>query len=672
MAEKDPLDKLEEQLKCAVCLDTYTDPKVLLCNHAYCKACIDLLARNSRSIACPNCRKVTPIPENGVKALQPAFRINNLFEIKESLEKKVKSATAGVAVSHCNEHGDEEVKLYCETCDKLVCFQCVIKGAKHHKCEYGMITELNDKCKGEILASLEPVKKNLGTIDNAMERLQMCNDYIAGQCAAIGVSIERATEVLHDALDTRKAKLMNRLQEITDKKLKVIATQTDRIKAMRTHLEQCQASVENRLETGSKEEIVGVKNVLVRQIEEANSYFKPDILKPKANADLKFTSSTGATSICRNHGSLHSSELLPDPTQCYATGPGLEAASVGETASVVVQGVNSWGDPCEIQTLQCELVSEITGAAVPISGISLKEPRHRFEVNYIPNIKGRHQLSIKIDNQHIKGSPSTVRVKSVNVYGPQISSFSVRQPRGLVVNHKDEIIVTENKSHCVSVFHPSGTKLRSFGIRGSKDGQFNHPMGVTVDDDDNILVADSKNDCIQKFSADGTFLAAHRGIPGPRDIAFSSLNGKLYVVGGNQNVLILSQDLRILGNFRGQSKTLEYHGVECDKYGRVYLPAYLKGRIDIFSADGNFLNSFGKLGFTSYPFSIAIDSHGTLLLSDYNHCLIRAFTLEGESLGSFGGLGNGLGKLNRPRGIAFGDCDVLCVCDSVNNRISIF
>ena len=112
MAEKDPLDKLEEQLKCAVCLDTYTDPKVLLCNHAYCKACIDLLARNSPSIVCPNCRKVTPIPEDGVKALQPAFRINNLFEIKESLEKKVKSATAGVAVSHCNEHGDEEVRLY--------------------------------------------------------------------------------------------------------------------------------------------------------------------------------------------------------------------------------------------------------------------------------------------------------------------------------------------------------------------------------------------------------------------------------------------------------------------------------------------------------------------------------------------------------------------------------
>ena len=658
MAEKDPLDKLEEQLKCAVCLDTYTDPKVLLCNHAYCKACIDLLAHNSRSIACPNCRKVTPIPENGVKALQPAFRINNLFEIKESLEKKVKSATAGIAVSHCNEHGDEEVKLYCETCDKLICFQCVIKGAKHQQCEYGMLTELNDKCKGEIMASLEPVKKNLSTIDNAMERLQICNDDIAGQCA-----IENATQLLHDALDTRKAKLMNRLQEIADKKLEVIDSQTDRIKAMRTHLEQCQASVENRLETGSKEEIVSVKNVLMRQIEEANSSFKPDTLEPKAEANIKFTSSTGTTEICLSHGSLNSSELLPDPTQCYATGPGLEAAKVGVSASVVVQGVNFWGEPCEVQTLQCKLVSEITGTPVTIS-TCLKE------VKYAPKVKGRNQLHIKINNQHIKGSPFTVPVKSSEMCERQMSSIRVPQPWGIVINHRNEIIVSENNNHCVSVFHPSGKKLRSFGTHGSNYGQLNRPMGLAVDDEDNILVADSKNNRIQKFSADGRFLDAFLGISSPTDIAFSSISGRIYVVNQSIYVQIFDLNLTILGNLTGlfNAKLSGYSGVECDKYGRVYLAVSgIKKRIDIFSADNSFLNSFGGvLGFLCIPHSIAINSRDALSLSDCNGEKIRVFTLEGEPLGSFSGV------LNSAHGIAFDDCDVLYVCDTGNNRICIF
>ena len=40
---KAALSKLESQLICPVCLDQYTDPRVLPCAHCYCKDCIDHL-----------------------------------------------------------------------------------------------------------------------------------------------------------------------------------------------------------------------------------------------------------------------------------------------------------------------------------------------------------------------------------------------------------------------------------------------------------------------------------------------------------------------------------------------------------------------------------------------------------------------------------------------------
>ena len=337
---------------------------------------------------------------------------------------------------------------------------------------------------------------------------------------------------------------------------------------------------------------------------------------------------------------------------------------MGETASVVVQGVNFWGEPYEVQMLQCELVSEITGTTVAISETCPKE-KH-LEVRYTPKVKGRNQLSIKINNQHIKGSPFTVLVKSTKMYGHHISSINVPHPWGVVVNHRNEIIVSENKNHCVSVFHPSGKKLRSFGTQGSGDGQFNCPMGVTLDNEDNILVADSKNSSIQKFSADGTFLAAFRRILRPTDIAFSSINGRLYVVDGDI-LYVLSLDFRILAVGKPKGKTVGYEGVECDKCGRVYLAVSgFKYRIDICSADGSFLSSFRGLGLLCIPHSIAINSRDALLLSDCNGEKIRVFTLEGEPLGSFSGV------LNKPHGIALDDCDVLYVCDTGNNRILKF
>ena len=40
MAESKAIKKLEDQLNCSICLDTYTDPKLLQCFHVYCRKCL--------------------------------------------------------------------------------------------------------------------------------------------------------------------------------------------------------------------------------------------------------------------------------------------------------------------------------------------------------------------------------------------------------------------------------------------------------------------------------------------------------------------------------------------------------------------------------------------------------------------------------------------------------
>ena len=52
-------DSLGKHLECAVCLDQYTEPKVLPCLHSFCKRCLQrLLTREGAEckISCPTCR----------------------------------------------------------------------------------------------------------------------------------------------------------------------------------------------------------------------------------------------------------------------------------------------------------------------------------------------------------------------------------------------------------------------------------------------------------------------------------------------------------------------------------------------------------------------------------------------------------------------------------------
>ena len=161
----------EEQLNCSICLDTYTDPKLLQCFHVYCRQClVPLVDRDQQGrlgLSCPTCRQVTPIPDRGVAGLQPAFHINHLLEVQESLEKVENPAATPEGAAKdpeivepyflfCFEHPEEELRLYCETCGELVCVQCAVKGGKHHDHDCAVLKKAFDMYKGEITSSLEP------------------------------------------------------------------------------------------------------------------------------------------------------------------------------------------------------------------------------------------------------------------------------------------------------------------------------------------------------------------------------------------------------------------------------------------------------------------------------------------------------------------------------------
>ena len=134
----------------------------------------------------------------------------------------------------------------------------------------------------------------------------------------------------------------------------------------------------------------------------------------------------------------------------------------------------------------------------------------QYRISYQPTIRGRHQLHIKVEDRHIRGSPLNVMVKlPLDKLGTPIRTIDgVRGPRGVVVNQKGEVVVTEAGNHCmVSFFSSDGERLRSFGSPGSGQGQFDYPWGITTDGDGNILVADRGNCRIQKFTASGQFLS---------------------------------------------------------------------------------------------------------------------------------------------------------------------
>ena len=104
----------------------------------------------------------------------------------------------------------------------------------------------------------------------------------------------------------------------------------------------------------------------------------------------------------------------------------------------------------------------------------------------------------------------------------------------------------------------------------------------------------------------------------------------------------------------------------------VYVVDSEQARIQVFDSTGKFLQSWGKFGSEQgeffYPQGISISNDGVVYVADTKNHRIQQFTTDGEFLSSFGIFGPGDGRLRTPIDVALGE-NYVYVSDPGNSKI---
>ena len=173
-----------------------------------------------------------------------------------------------------------------------------------------------------------------------------------------------------------------------------------------------------------------------------------------------------------------------------------------------------------------------------------------------------------------------------------------RWPVCMAIDSQDNLYITDELHHRVTVFNSEGEFQRKWGNLGSGDGEFNGPAGIAIGPDDSVYVVEQHNSRVQKFTSDGTFVCkwgSHGSGPGQFNLAW---------------------------------------GAGADKTGNVYVADWRNDRIQKFTADGEFVAAFGSSGGGEgqfqRPTSVAVDDQGFIYVSDWGNERVQVLDEDGK------------------------------------------
>lgn len=575
---------------------------------------------------------------------------------------------------YCSHHSNEELDYFCKTCGELICDSCKATHQDHHYYSVASSAE------SDVEQKLSKAKQTLESINARFNELDETKRIVEDQ-------IRQSIKEHQSFLGERQAVLLQQLNHVAKEKLDRLEQQRQNIQAIQSHLTKSLSNYKECRKTSNFEELTKV-------VTEISKYIDPNeplCLECEPLARLKFSPSSEFAQACQQFGEVYMEKVSPE--KCHALGKGLEVATANEKSTVTLCIVDDKGNTCALsmEKLICKLISDTTTDEAEC--LVKRMESYKYEISYTPPIRGRYRLHIKIDNKHVKGSPFIVTVKlPVHKLGTPIKTISgVREPWGVAVNQRGEIIVAEDSSHCISIYGPKGEKITWFDSQDSGYGQIDRPRGVAVDDDGNILVVERGRSSIQVFTSEGKFIKACGdgidsgepvGLKWPKGIAIHPFSKRIYVADDhNHLVKIINPDHLSLegcigdeGSHDGQFKNP--WDVAFDSDGNVYVADKTNHRVQVFTADGTYMRKFGKKGSENgelnQPSSICIDCDDIVYVTEYANHRVSVFDCKGTFLTSFGTRGSDPKQFERPRGITVDKSGIVYVCDSDNDCVKLF
>ncbi|KAI8513561.1 hypothetical protein Bbelb_078850 [Branchiostoma belcheri] len=666
----------DQSLTCSVCMLHFRDPRVLPCLHTFCKECLQLWVTKQQPLECPTCREPVRLPDQGVDGLRTNFYVNNLLDfaaakkgaepgvpcqVCEGNEEGSKSWCADCATLmcesctaihgklpatkehdvtteeliraerdiskfqrklHCHKHKNQELAFYCVPCEALICTACTVidhrPGKDHSPAEIAAAAQERKETLQVLLQQLDPRLKEIQASVKEVEKTM--SNLIPSKEEAIkktDIYFQQLVELLQE----RRKKILSQIDEQCRADGKALQAKKEAIEVELAGLTSSQTFCQQAVEHGSDVHVLEVGNQVQTRVKTL-LYMSKELDLESNWSEFQFEENTSATDFALSVESIGRLRTNVDISKCKVV---VKPAVQEFRCVAILTAVNKEGRQYVTANMENPF-----GTNVPTE-VKMKS-EGLWEISYLPSVTGSHRLEVKVNSQHVTGSPFDVQVRG------------------------------------------SETPVLTIGRSGSGMGELDRPLGVAVDTDGNIAVVEQDNKRVQIFDADTGHSLRTFSVDGekPYDISVTPTGGFLVTSWGeNYGARLYSQNGVHLDTFNSDFMRSS-HGLTVLKDGRVVVAARgLKKSCLLLQPDGSLIREIGK-GQLQKPVFVAVDeSRDVLFVSDKQANKVVAFDFDGHHIFEFGKKGQEDGEFQGPKGLTLDQAGHIIVGNG-DGRVQMF
>ena len=612
---------------------------------------------------------------------------HRVLAVKEFQDKDYKDVLKRPVFCSKEGHEKEERRYYCKECETVLCQTCVTLDHGGHVLKF-IDEEAKNKAL-EIKSILQTQREGLDAKLNVIAQLDEDCAKLIQQSEIARRDVQRFADGLIKTIQAKMQNIITTIENQTKKSLESLKAKRSEIQQQINVTESSVEEADKLLKRSTTAEVVQLKKSLQTIFQGLNET-KPFVYDPSSLETFVFVENQKMIDTVNGEEIGILEKLYPTkPRESLAEGEGLKEGTVGRKAqfNLITKNAESkkWYNKQDRVTVEIKDEQE----RECLTEVRIHDNKDgTYKITYYPGNQGTFKLLVKVNGEHISCSPFTVifkpfQVKPVLSFGQKgLGDGMFKDPMGVAVSDRDEILVADNENHRVQVFDSNGTFLRCFGRKGENTGEFNHPVGIAIDKGRNIFISEWNNHRVQIFSWEGRNLGSF-GSQGSLDnqltypwgLSLDSTGNVIVADTGNKLIKIFTPDGRFVMKIGGQGSFSDpVHCVQCGEY--FIVSDSIEHCIKVFNREGHFQYKFGKKGEGDGEFNclnfLSVTQSNHLLVCDGENHRVQVFELDGKFVGKLGENGSKDGEFNRPFSAAVLSTDQIVVCDNNNRRIQIF